>query len=391
MPAPHRTKRKRNSKAAASTHNDRTGSDPASPTYCQWEQMTQYGAFVVRDALDRDVRFKLGDTAAILPGGTPPGTEIPEHEYWIGKIIAIRERGVPVKSKKNLKKKKGVIESQQATRPDVWVKVKWFYSPVEVAGKIENFSSNHCSIFERIYSDHSEVFKLINDLAPVSVKRFREDDADQEPIYDEEFFARYFLQASSKPAQLYSYFLQTSGTHLSNPSGCICKTPYDVENHHSLCNMYMCPRPRCRRFYHTACLLEYGYWTPMDHPLIRLRSSPDTDTIVSGPSPRKGSSLGCRTPTRAVSLPDNLIRLAAQPIVRGAALPALGITGNCHDVVRARRFVYAALLKSVPVPPDWDAEIDFDAAIVDEVLPVLEAEETGEALVFMCPGCGGPI
>lgn len=209
---------------------------------------------------------------------------------------------------------------------------------------------------------------------------------------------RYFLNTSSKLCEISHY---SRSINVQDPLGCICRGPYNLNSMASLDIQHMCPRPRCRRFYHSRCLLQHGYWTRMSHPSIHLSSSPDTDETVHLPPPSKlkkrtraTSSTGCFTSSwESIKelLPHNLLQLAAQPIVRGAALPLLGITGNCQSVVFARRIVHATIQNAAPVPGEWEDEVDLDGAMVDSLLPALELHDTGEELVFMCPNCSGPI
>ncbi|KAJ7487225.1 hypothetical protein B0H11DRAFT_1114111 [Mycena galericulata] len=385
------------------------------PTPAEWAGMIPYGAFVVTDAEGNDHIFKLGDNAAVLPAGTKVGTLLPSHEYWIARILAIRERNTghfPSKKRKRKSEQTKVttivvlllfsVVDKEPQSPDIWVQIRWFYSPKEVP-RIPGFNESHCSRFERIYSDHSEIISALTFDALTQVIRFREDDPDQVPIGDEEFFTRYFLQTSSFPGEISSYVLRTS-THLAESMGCICGGPYNLNDKSPLHIMHMCPRPHCRKSYHSSCLLEHGYWTILTHPLIRLACSPDTDhTPAFSPGnhehpirPRSVDASCTARSTPPPRLPDDLLTLAAQPIVRGAALPALGLTGNCRAVVLARRIVYAALQpeNATPVPRAWKESVinlDLDAAIVHRHLPALKREETGEDLVFVCPNCYGPI
>ncbi|KAJ7436570.1 hypothetical protein B0H11DRAFT_2110182 [Mycena galericulata] len=375
------------------------GGDPAAPSPAEWARMEQYGSFTITDDEGRDTTFKLGDTATVVPAGTKTGVDIPSHKYWVVRIVAIRGRN-PTEDKPKNKKTRSRAKAQLRT-PEYWVKVNWYYSPAEVAYRIKGFTAAHCSKYERIYSDHSELVSPSTFNALVPVIKFREDNPEQEPIFDEEFFVRYFLTTSVNPGGLSNYTLETS-THLQDSVGCICACPYDLKNKASLHVMHMCPRPHCRRFYHGCCLLEHGHWTIMTHPLVRLSSSPDIDDVAF-PSPlapmystRKADPPSClsskTTPHNIIlQLPEDLLRLAGQPIVRGAALPALGITGNCRSVIFARRVVYAALRREISVFDGWEEGIDSHEIVSDSDLPALRHEDTGEAVVFICPKCSGPI
>ncbi|KAJ7768706.1 hypothetical protein DFH07DRAFT_807700 [Mycena maculata] len=377
-----------------------SGGDPNAPGPDEWADMEPYGSFTITDDDGREHVFKLGETAAVLPGGTKVGAQIPLEKYWIVRILGIRRRKFV---QNRTKKLKTACSKAQSQTPEFWVNVHWYYSPKEVKEKIRGFTVPHCSKYERIYSDHSELISPLTFDALVPVMKFREDNPDQEPIFDEQFFTRYFLKTSSDPGELSTYTMGSS-TRLQDSVGCLCGGPYDLNDKSPLHVMYMCPRPHCRRFYHLCCLLELGHWTPMTHPLIRLSCSPDTDdipfetpcTLTAERPPQKtsdamGSSSSCIVDELVTRLPKDLITLAAQSIVRGAALPNLGITGNCRDVVSARRIVYAAILKGTPAVNEWEERLDVDAAIVESDLPVLQHEDTGKAVVLMCPNCHGPI
>ncbi|KAJ7112907.1 hypothetical protein C8R44DRAFT_796863 [Mycena epipterygia] len=366
--------------------NVAAGGEAITPTSAQWAKMTPYGSFAVEDHEGDYCVFKLGDTAAVLPDGTKVGAQLPVQEHWIARILAIRGRtAVNSLSRKKTRPHK---DEGQSPAPDIWVRVRWFYSPKEAEEKIQGFFAEHCSPFERIYSRHCDIISSQTFNEVVSVTKYYEDSVDQAPIEDEQIFTRYFLKESAfQQWEILSYASRTS-THLEDSVSCICGGPYDLNATGSLNIMHMCPRPHCRRFYHVHCLLEYGHWTPKLHPFIHLLSSPDTDTLpVLSLCKHESNTVNQYLP----ALPDELLRLAAQPIVRGAAIPTLGITGNSRNVVVARRIVYAALQKGTPVPHGWEEDVDLDAAIVDCSLPLLKLMDSDELLVFMCPNCSGPI
>ncbi|KAJ7443963.1 hypothetical protein B0H11DRAFT_2090442 [Mycena galericulata] len=375
------------------------GGDPAAPRPAEWARMEQYGSFTITDDEGRDTIFKLGDTATVVPAGTKFGVDIPAHKYWVVRIAAIRGRN-PFEGHPKSRKAPSQAKAQLRI-PEYWVKINWYYSPTEVAYKIKGFAASHCSKYERIYSDHSELVSPSTFNALVPVIKFREDNPEQEPIFDEEFFVRYFLTTSVNPGGLSNYALETS-THLQDSVGCICGCPYDLKAKTSLHIMHMCPRPHCRRFYHSCCLRDHGHWAVMTDRFIRLLSSPDTDDdpfpsrSVSGHSTRKADPTSCSSMKIALDkiipqLPENLLRLAGQPIVRGAAISGLGITGNCRSVVFARRVVYAAIREEISDFDGWEEGIDSHEIVADSDLPALRHEDTGQVVVFTCPKCSGPI
>ncbi|KAJ6516355.1 hypothetical protein C8R45DRAFT_959838 [Mycena sanguinolenta] len=272
--------------------------------------MKPYGSFSVLDDQNQPVVFSLGQTAAILPSRTRVGTHHPLRKYWFARILEIRARAW--KPSKNTKSVNGTPAHKQKA-PDVWVKVNWFYSPTEVSYKIAGFHPLHCSEFERIYSDHTDIVSALTFEAPTQVLKFCEDDPDQNEIPDSGFFYRYFLETSSENFEL---CVMHSSEHTEDL--CLCHCPYNVRDEDVLRVMHMCPRPGCRRFYHRSCLLEYGCWGPTTDPLLRLLSSPDTDQAPCQLLSRSAHSttFPSSTTTDIVPLPPGLLTLAGQPIVR---------------------------------------------------------------------------
>ncbi|KAJ6510265.1 hypothetical protein C8R47DRAFT_1208300 [Mycena vitilis] len=366
------------------------GGEGTAPSPQEWANMTPYGCFTVTAQDGQEVAFSVQDTAAVLPGGTSVGTQIPYHKYWVVKILAIRGRHPQSKRR---------ARSNNAETPQIWVRVNWFYSRHEVSYKIKGFNPAHCSDYERIYSDHSEIISALTFDALAPVIKFREDDPQQEPIGNEDFFVRYYLKTSSAQCEIESY--ASSSAHGEEFPGCICGRPYDVKDANPLHVMHMCPRPHCRRFYHSSCLLEHGYWITMTDPLIRVpcTESPYADKSPSTPKYKLRSSSSFRSPSSCRSpsssevvalLPFNLLLLAGQPIVRGAGLPSLSITGNARDVVYARSVVSAAL-QGGPVPNAWEDSVDLIASVVDGSLPLLKLEDTDKLLTLTCPNCSAPV
>ncbi len=153
--------------------------------------------------------------------------------------------------------------------------------------------------------------------------------------------------------------------------------------------MHFCPRLSCRKAYHQSCLVKEKFKeqvTP-DRPLRLLLSPPDSDEPFVLPARRSSRSKKAH-PERTIEellkgLPDELVRVAKQPMVKGAKYPQGGIVGNITWVSRARRMVYDALC-DFGVPDDWKDSIDCSKAIVKfkdrNVIPAL-----------ICPQCRGPI
>ncbi|KAJ7895964.1 hypothetical protein B0H14DRAFT_2679809 [Mycena olivaceomarginata] len=344
---------------------------PNRPSPAEWAKMIPYGTFSVADDQGQPLFFTVGDTASVLPNKTTIGTRLPANRYWHAKILAIRAR-----RQSSLKSRRS--DPVQTRPPDVWVQINWFYSPTQISygNYIPGFRSGHCSKFERIYSDHLDCISALAFVAVTPMIKFRQDDPDQQPILDELFYYRYHLQTTTHSFSMQVY----SRTDPDDVGLCgLCRAPYDVKNTDPLHIMHMCPRPNCRCFYHRSCLLEEGYWGPTTDPLLRISSSPDE--LLS-----KTQSVGFE----AMNVPLDLLTLAGQPIVRGAGLPALGITGNSRDVVYARRLVYAAM-QGTAVPDAWEDHVDIAASLVSSHLHPIQLEETGDDLMLACPNCHGPI
>lgn len=136
-----------------------------------------------------------------------------------------------------------------------------------------------------------------------------------------------------------------------------------------------------------------------DRELRLLSSSPDIDgafaltDLVNSQPMRKKRRIGMKSKKAAVlalsvedllaPLPINLVKIAQQPIVKGAAFVSGGVVGNVSQVVRARRLVYE-VIAGRPLPEDWEDDFELDKAIVRvtgrKVLPAL-----------ICPECQSSI
>ncbi|KAJ7226893.1 hypothetical protein GGX14DRAFT_417581 [Mycena pura] len=359
----------------------RDGGDPAAPSTEDWEQMTPYGKFIVTDSDGCENVFALGDTAVVLPNGVEVGDEIPMHDYWVARLVAIRGRPPPAPVRRRTKKTRlgrGSVKDTPAEDSDIWAKVHWFYSPKEVSALVKGFSASHCSKYERIYSHHAEIISALTFDALVPVVKFREDDPNQLPIAHDQFFVRYFLETARKHEVL--CYARSS----ERPIGCICPHPYDLNDPDPLRVMHMCPQPSCRRFYHRACLLDHGHYTRARACMADLSvSSPDRGGKSSASPP---SPLATHGAVATPSIPDGLRKRAAQPIIRGAALHGFGfgITGNCHAVMHARHLVQQ---------DDWQDEFEAlaEAMAMAMVDVRLQLADTDEELVFTCPYCAAPI
>jgi hypothetical protein len=83
------------------------------------------------------------------------------------------------------------------------------------------------------------------------------------------------------------------------------------------------------------------------------------------------------------TLPDHLVRVAEQPIVRGAAFVSGGVSGNVASVVLARRMIYEALQGST-VPDDWDKSINVTRSTV-------RLRSGIRKVALLCPKCNSLI
>ncbi|KAJ6501081.1 hypothetical protein C8R47DRAFT_1317141 [Mycena vitilis] len=353
------------------TRSKQPNADQPPPNAEEWVTMTPYGCLRAADQGGGEIVFSVGDTASVMPGRTKSEVRAPRapSNLWLVRILAIRGR-----------------QRSSGAGVEVWARINWYYSRQEVSHKIKGFNSSHCSEYERIYSDHSEIISALVLDAVVPVSKFREDDATQAPVGAEEFFCRYFLQTSSHPCQMWSYASSPS-THQEEFLGCICGSTYDLNDADPLRVMHMCPRPHCRRFHHSSCLLECGHWCAASDPATRPATFPE------GPFVSEYFTCKHLSPSPNVlhtRIPSSLLAIASQPIVRGAALHNQGITGNSRDVLYARDIVSSALGGVAP-PDTWEDAVDANASVVDCHLPRIQLEGTGEGLVLTCPDCSFPI
>ena len=98
------------------------------------------------------------------------------------------------------------------------------------------------------------------------------------------------------------------------------------------------------------------------------------------------------TVTQVLStLPPNLLLVAQQPLVRGAAFAAGGVAGNIGAVTRARRIVYQ-VLEGGEVPDDWEEILfgeDGDANVGNAIVKLIG----GKTMIppLLCPKCNSAI
>ncbi|KAJ7763827.1 hypothetical protein B0H16DRAFT_1801204, partial [Mycena metata] len=248
--------------------------------------------------------------------------DVPLDEHWLVKIKDIRSnldgevvfkiRGSDCKFNFSLQ---------------VWVQVNWYYSPQEISEKVSAFDPSKCAKYERIYSHHSEIVSALTFEALVTILEFIEDDPEQPHILQDQFFQRYYLKTTREKLSVLQYTYD--GLKPLGANSCSCRGLYSPEDG----EMHWCPRPGCHRAYHRSCLIEDAHHATLKgrNNLVcaRLSSSADTDEAMTTP----GYDILRR-------VPEGLLFLAAQPMVRGGGW---GVAGNVAIVVRARRVVHAAL------------------------------------------------
>ncbi|KAJ6591274.1 hypothetical protein DFH09DRAFT_1139170 [Mycena vulgaris] len=394
---------RRRSRASLWTHKksksaSRHSGDPTAPTWPTWDTLEQLGAFIVVDGDGKEHRFDLNDVAAILPPDKDSAT-ITLEEYWMVKIKSIRS----------------------TADGEVWVQINWYYSPQDINEKIPSFDALHCAKNERIYSHHSEVISALTFEALVQMVDFLEDDPDQDRILGDQFFCRYFFETRRPILKIFPYTCTSEVTRPPSTTpktsrefgytACICGELYNPEDMGPGRVMHWCPRPSCRRGYHRSCLLSSGHQvlgTQPDIVCARLAISPDTDEPITLPDERV-----------MLQLPPRLMRLAAQPIVRGGIH---GIAGNVGVVVHARRIVHAAFRERQGFDSDSDSDsasrsrriidvevgldVDLDRwdedpafefwkdSVVEPNLSYLHDGHTGIAAgiqIHICPTCAGAV
>ncbi|KAF7329235.1 BAH domain-containing protein [Mycena kentingensis (nom. inval.)] len=421
---PSKAKRKAEETAA-------DGGDPEAPSAEEWETMQRFGSFVVSDDDGQQHTFHVGDSAAVLPAGTVPGTKIPPHEYWLVKVKAIRARPQPSDKKKAKRRK---VDAEDSSL-DVWVRIDWYYSPSDAADEVKAFDPSHCSIYERLLSNHSELISALTFEGTVRVHRFYETLLDQPPIAHDDFFRRYFFNFHKKEIWVYvpqgtTPSATTTTRRISKaaaiPVGCICDGPYDIRDKNPMRVMHMCTNSGCARFFHRDCLLENGWWQALDtvvgegetrlsthveegddrseievHGLVACASDREPEDAPTPPPPQGSYPTPSPSPlfspgatTATLTPPPSLIRLANLPIVRGAYITAqvrgVGMVGTGHVVVAAKRFLAAGGSWE-----GWENAVGLDDAEIEELCAVAEPyvvkPATGEEVVLVCPGCRGRV
>ncbi|KAF8065269.1 hypothetical protein FPV67DRAFT_1696385 [Lyophyllum atratum] len=367
-----------------------TGGDPATPSDDEWKGMIEFGSFIVRDEEGDEHTFRRGDTAIVLPHGVKVGQAIELCDYW---VVKIRE---------------------------VWTRVQWYWSGDEVHGAIKSFDSKACGRYERIFSDHFDYVSTSAFDAAVPMKKLNDTDIEQPYIPRDVFYTRYTFEYRARVIQ-------------PKPSSeCLCALPYSPDTPSPSSLMHFCPRPACRRWYHASCLVGAGYRDgdgdaeggKAGRGRRLLGMSPDVDgegglEEMGGGEGGKGRGRGGRkgergrgggggepdpdqdansnadsSSTLLSTLPPDLLLIASQPIVRGAAFPAGGVSGNVGGVVRARRMVYNALRGGEEVPEDREGVLGVgvgEAVVEGKGKGKKRVKPRESVAALLCPECGGAI
>ncbi|KAJ2915734.1 hypothetical protein MD484_g4661, partial [Candolleomyces efflorescens] len=357
-----------------------TVQDHALPTPEEWEKMKTFACFAVTDDDDELHKFMRGSTATVLPHHYPPGADFPEHEYWVVKIREIR----------------GVIHDEDDTN-DVWAKVQWYYAPEDVAGVVKSFDTSACSPYERIFSDHFDFVSSESFNETITIPELNDEDIEQKYIRPDVFFTRYTIERQSRRL----------------------KTDSVEAVYEALANSWRGGEEECEE--EEEEFAERFYWCAAQSPgyggaftgLPGITGTPSPSKRSTSPSKRSALKVPDATPGKkrktvvfeadelsnvplpqlrfdldgeyedeeeeeeeekdendAVllgaleSLPQGLVRIAQQPIVRGRLFAKGGVSGNVRVVVKARRLVYE-LLGGGPeggddVGEDEDAEGEVD-------------------------------
>jgi len=154
--------------------------------------------------------------------------------------------------------------------------------------------------------------------------------------------------------------------------------------------MHFCPS--CRKSYHENCLIHHDR---VEKTSVRVGKLPratrferslevdssEYATLLALKRSRNPSSAKLPLEKIYSALPSDLLKLARSPIVRGGY--EHGVVGNVFPVMRARTFIYSALMENKPMPDNWREEVSTNLSKVEAW--VTEDEN------FLCPNCHGVI
>ncbi|EGO01175.1 hypothetical protein SERLA73DRAFT_72145 [Serpula lacrymans var. lacrymans S7.3] len=340
-------------------------SPEGAPSHTEWVAWRHFASFVI-ESNSEEIEFRAYIRALILPHGVEPTDDITDDQYWIGVIRDIRARS--------------------ADSEDVWARVQWYWDGEDVARVIKSlyerifsdtydYVSTSCFSGEHHFSTRNSGFIAIVGLT--KVKTLDECLAEQGPIGENEFFSRCDFEYRAKRV--------TRRAHL-----CLCATPFNPDTDPVI---HFCARKSCRAGYHQSCLVNGGYWDQdlSDRRLRLVEAYPDHDRKfsykdhISQQRPRKRRKFfpdwDFIEPASLLGLPEDLVRAAEQPIVKGTE--AGGVVGNVAAVIAARRRIYDVYSDDKTIPEDWRDQVD-----VTQAIPLTNGKPLP---AFLCPSCNGPI
>ncbi|KAK7460813.1 hypothetical protein VKT23_008742 [Stygiomarasmius scandens] len=276
------------------------------PSYTEWLTMEPHEQLAVCTEDLREFPFSVGDTVAVL-------SSFGDTDEWYGIIDGIRQR-------------------DRDDLNDVWVRLRWFYSPEEteihlrrVKGRKKSVKGNEkelvfnpgaCSPTERILSDHYDIITTFALEDVVTIQFFDESDLlEQGDITSGQLFYRYHLIS------------QTADLETSPP--CLCLGAYSLSGNDLDQAMRLCMG--CKRAWHHRCLFSGGFVEEngaVRHLRHLIFGQIDEEEAEQRPTKKRrlnsvSSSSNDTSSARLLSLvnriPPSLLLLAAQPLVRGAA------------------------------------------------------------------------
>ncbi|KAF7319292.1 BAH domain-containing protein [Mycena chlorophos] len=362
----------------------------------EWAALQPFDLLDLEDDHGGLETFKAGDDVTLVHG-TPTPQQVAKYrlqDYWVGKIQEIRG---------------------DAEKGEAWVKLNWYYlsSDPQLKKHIPAFQPSPGATFELLYSHHCESISVADICGKIQVLTFREDDPDQPPIPPETFFCRYYFDIDGGFSILqYLKAPDVDPTTLSKGKICtvrctLCAHSYYPEEPDLDEAQRWCPAPTCRRGFHHGCLQDHRSLdlqkndsddedsdVDMDDDTLtmdelvraRLTNHPDGDPTTNGlitlPSLKTLSAL----------IPEPLLLLAAQPLVRGGV--DYGIAGNLAAVSAARRLVLKHLLADADGDGDGDVDLENWGAqpvFRDWLDAIVEPLDLGTSLylppLIKCPNC----
>ncbi|KAH8102052.1 hypothetical protein BXZ70DRAFT_49841 [Cristinia sonorae] len=263
--------------------------------------------------------------------------------------------------------------------PMIWLLVRWYYSAADLADNLDNFAhllpaTSHFAPRERTLSDKCDIQGFTQVKGCAYVHDWCEQELDPPEIGRDHYFLRGTLHFDDRRFNCPDVF---------DDACTLCKKPYSpYPKIESSCDtsarqtMHFCPRPKCRRWFHRACLEDGSLEPPIDyiaprdirflavdpdiqdpHPVFKPYTfhrptggkmsnvdhnseSQPWDKVLSELTHGKAGKQG----TVGKGLGEGIVKMAMQPILRKPnSEGTFSIAGNVRDVVLARRFVYQFL------------------------------------------------